>query len=207
MYQLAEMFQSANGDKADYAEAYVKRLSTVLQNLDMRAVAEIIDAIDHASREKRFIYFIANGGSAAVASHWVNDLVAGGFKEGTVPFRALCLADNVESVTAIANDSGFDNIFLNQLKVNLNPGDVVFAMSVSGNSENIIRAVDYANDHGAKTIGISGFDGGRLKGRCTINLHIPTTKDEYGPVEDTFGILDHIVTGYLTMSRGKSLHH
>jgi len=205
-YALAEMFKNAE-NPADYARRYAERLSALINELDFEAVAKIIALFEEASREKRVIYFIANGGSAAVASHWVNDLVAGGFLEGRPGFRAFSLSDNVESVTAIGNDSGFENIFVNQLKVNMNPGDVVFAMSVSGNSENIVRAVDWAKNHGAITVGVSGFGGARLKDRCKINLHIPTSPDEYGPVEDIFGILDHMVTGYLTMQRGKKLHH
>lgn len=204
--QLAQMYEAAASPQ-DYARRYAQHLSSLLEQLDFDAVAEIIEIFTRASLEKKFIYFIANGGSAAVASHWVNDLVAGSYIEGRPNFRALCLADNVESVTALGNDAGYDNIFLNQLKVNMDPGDVVFAMSVSGNSENIIRAVDWANQHGATTIGICGFEGGRLKNRCDVTLHIQATPDEYGPVEDIFGILDHMVTGYLTMRRGKKLHH
>ena len=205
-YTLASIFEESNSP-AEYARRYAERLSALLAELDFDAVVKMIDMLDEASQNKRFVYFIANGGSAAVASHWVNDLVAGGFLEGRPGFRALCLSDNVESVTAIGNDSGFENIFVNQLKVNMDPGDVVFAMSVSGNSENIIRAVDWAKSHGGKTIGVSGFKGARLKDRCDVNLHIPSSPDEYGPVEDIFGILEHMVTGYLTMRRGKKLQH
>lgn len=205
-YTLASIFEEAQSP-AQYAKRYAERLSVLLAELDFEAVAQMIEMLDEASQTKRFVYFIANGGSAAVASHWVNDLVAGGFLEGRPGFRALSLSDNVESVTAIGNDSGFENIFVNQLKVNMDPGDVVFAMSVSGNSENVIRAVDWAKGHGGKTIGVSGFKGARLKDRCDVNLHIPSTPDEYGPVEDIFGILDHMVTGYLTMRRGKKLYH
>jgi D-sedoheptulose 7-phosphate isomerase len=93
------------------------------------------------------------------------------------------------------------------LRTCLEAGDVVYAMSVSGNSENIIRAMDYAKEVGATRIGLCGFNGGRLKDHCDICLHIPTEPDEYGPVEDIFAIMDHIVTGHLTMKRGKRLHH
>lgn len=206
MHYLAKIFADAT-DKQDYTKKYLERLTQLLLELDRDAIAAIIDAFDRAYREQKVLYFIANGGSAAVASHWVNDLVAGAYREGEPGFRAFSLSDNGETVTAIGNDAGYDNIFVNQLKVHLQPGDVVYAMSVSGNSENIIRAVDYAKERGATTIGISGFEGGRLKGRCDINLQVPTTPDEYGPVEDVFAILDHIVTGYLTMNVGKKLHH
>jgi D-sedoheptulose 7-phosphate isomerase len=206
VHQLAHLFQTAGSTEA-YLRGYTERLTQVLQQLDLGVVAQIIDIMDRACRERKSIYFIANGGSAAVASHWVNDLVAGGYVEGQPSFKAFCLADNVETVTALGNDVGFEDIFSHQLKQRMEPGDVVYAMSVSGNSENIIRAMHTAKAQGGTTIGICGFDGGRLKDACDVALVIETTKDEYGPVEDTFGILDHLVTGYLTMKRGKWLHH
>ena len=206
MHQLAQLFQQADSTEA-YLRRYTERLSELLGQLDLPVVAKIIEVFDRACKERKSIYLIANGGSAAVASHWVNDLVAGGYVEGQPSFKAFCLADNVESVTALGNDAGFDDIFALQLKTRMEPGDVVYAMSVSGNSENIIRAMELARAQGGTTIGICGFDGGRLKDACDIALVIETTKDEYGPVEDIFGILDHLVTGYLTMKRGKWLHH
>jgi len=206
VHKLAEMFEAASSMQ-DYSSRYIDRLCAMLQAMDAAPIAKMAEAMETASQAGKTIYFMANGGSAAVGSHWVNDLVAGGFIDGQPGFRAISLNDNGESVTCIGNDSAFEDIFVNQLKVHLDPGDVVYAMSVSGNSENIIRAIDYANERGATTIGISGFEGGRLKDRAQISLHIPSTKDEYGPVEDIFGILDHIVSGYLTMKRGKFLHH
>ncbi|MCC6145834.1 MAG: SIS domain-containing protein [Candidatus Hydrogenedentes bacterium] len=206
MFTLARMFDEATSIE-DYAQRYVARLSRLLAELDTSAVARIIETMDQATENGKTYYFIANGGSAAVASHWVNDLVAGGYTEGVKPFKAFCLSDNVEAVTAIGNDSGYENIFSYQLRTCLQPGDVVYAMSVSGNSENIIRAVDYAKEVGATSIGLCGFEGGRLKDHADIVLHIPTEPDEYGPVEDIFAIMDHIVTGYLTMKRGKRLNH
>lgn len=206
MYTLARMFDEAQSP-SDYARRYCARLTEVLAALDVGAVQKIIEYIDCASREDRAVFFIANGGSAATASHWVNDLVAGGYVEGQPPFRAYALCDNVASVTALGNDAGFVHIFEHQLRVDMRPGDVVFAMSVSGNSENILRAIRYAHANGAKTIGVSGFDGGKLKELCDVSLLIPASLDEYGPVEDMFGIVDHIVTGYLTMKRGRRLHH
>jgi len=206
VHQLAQIYSEA-ANTEDYAKRYLQHLGNVLMRLDHAVIAQIIEAFHKAYLEGKVLYFIANGGSAAVASHWVNDLVAGAYREGEPGFRAFSLTDNGESVTALGNDSGYDYIFAMQLKVHLQPGDVVYAMSVSGNSENIIRAVDYAKERGATTIGVSGFDGGRLHGRCDINLNVPTTPDEYGPVEDVFAILDHVVTGYLTMKVGKKLHH
>lgn len=206
MHKLAELF-AASASVAEYAQKYVGRLHEVLQGIDSRAVAASIERIDQAFRDGRTLYLVANGGSAGVAAHIVNDLVAGGFCEDGPRFRAVCLSDNVPSVTALANDAGYDNIFAHQLRVHLGSGDVVLAMSVSGNSENIIRAMTYAREHDAATIGWCGFDGGRLAKCCDIAVHIPTTKDEYGPVEDAFGVLGHILCGHLTMRYGRKLHH
>jgi D-sedoheptulose 7-phosphate isomerase len=206
VHRLAQIFDAATSPQ-DYARRYLDRLTEVLAALDADVIGRIMTIMDEAASAGKTLYFIANGGSAAVASHFVNDLVAGGYNENGPPFKAFCLCDNVESVTAIANDSGFENIFSYQLRTCLQPGDVVYAMSVSGNSENVLRAVDYAKSIGASTIGICGFDGGKLKGRCDVALHVAATPDEYGPVEDVFAILDHVITGYLTMRRGKMLHH
>jgi D-sedoheptulose 7-phosphate isomerase len=206
MHTLATLFQSAATPQA-YATHYVEHLAKVLAAWDRDVIAAIIEAFEETSQAGRTIYFMANGGSAAAATHWVNDLVAGAYQPDQPGFRAISLADNTATVTALGNDAGFENLFVRQLEVMLQPGDLVYAMSVSGNSENIIRGIDYARAHGAKTIGIAGMTGGRLLGRCDINLHIAASADEYGPVEDAFAILEHIVSGYLTMRRGKWLHH
>lgn len=206
MHKLAEMFNSSKTTQ-DYVTKYCSRLSGMLSALDSGIIAKIVDIFEQASNENRAIYFMANGGSSAVASHWVNDLLVGAFMDGKPGFRAFALGDNVESVTAIGNDAGYENIFLYQLRVNMRPGDVVFGMSVSGNSPNVIKAIEWAKENGATTIGVSGFNGGKLKNICDVSLHIESDLDEYGPVEDIFGILDHIVMTYLAMRRGKRLNH
>ncbi len=206
MHKLAEIHGAATNVQ-DYFQAYTDRLTGLLNELDKDAIAATIDAIEQCSQRGNTLFSMANGGSAASASHLVNDLVAGCFLEEKPRLRTLCLTDNVATVTALGNDAGFDHIFSHQLRVHMRPGDVVLAMSVSGNSENLIQAVDYANEHGATTIGYAGFDGGRLAEKCQISVVIPTTKDEYGPVEDVFNILGHVVITYIAMSRGKYLHH
>lgn len=206
MYKMQEIYKASSGP-ADYARRYCAHMAEVLSKLDVEAVARAIEAMERTSANGRTMYFIANGGSAATASHFVNDFVAGSYVEGAPKLRAFCLTDNAASITALANDVGYEDIFAWQLKVNMVPGDLVYAMSVSGNSENIVRAVDYARANGATTVGISGFDGGRLAKAAEISVVIPSTKDEYGPVEDVFNVLDHIIIGYIAMHRGKWLHH
>jgi D-sedoheptulose 7-phosphate isomerase len=206
MHKLAEMFKAADSIQR-YGRDYADHLHEVLRGLDWDAVARAIDCIGDALDNNHALYIAANGGSAAVAAHIVNDLVAGGYVDHPSPFRVFSLTDNLATVTALGNDAGFDNIFECQLRVYLKPGDVVLAMSVSGNSENIIRAVNYAKSACVKTVGFCGFTGGRLAKACDIAVHASTSLDEYGPVEDTFSILGHLVCGYLTMKRGKFLHH
>ena len=205
-YRLENMYER-HAAPADYAGAYFARLGEVMAAVDVEKVGAAIAAIEAAAAAGRTIYLIANGGSAAVASHFMNDAIAGAWKEGLPPVKAMALTDNVESMTAISNDSEFANVFVNQLRVFMQPGDVVLAMSVSGNSPNVVRAVEWAKAHGGVTVGWTGFDGGRLAELADYGVHMPTTKDEYGPVEDMFSVLMHAVMTHLTLKRGKQLHH
>ena len=206
MYKIAEMFSKADSFKA-YVNLYNERLAEVMAGLDANAIACVADALDAARENRKAIYIIGNGGSAATAAHMVNDFVAGSYVEGKPAFRAFSLSDNVSTVTALSNDCGYEQIFEHHLKVHMEPGDVVLALSVSGNSPNIVRALEYARKHGAVTIGLCGFSGGKMAGLCDIVVHAKTTPDEYGPVEDVFSILGHIISGYLAMKMGKALHH
>ena len=206
MYKLKNLYRNT-GNPAEYVKEYGVRLKELINALDTEAVAKAVDVIEKAGKSGNTIFLIANGGSAATASHFVNDLGPNSLTEGKPGYCVLSLTDNVESVTAIANDAGFENIFSYQLKANMRPGDVVIAMSVSGNSENIIRGIEYARENGGYAIGWTGFEGGRLKNVADLCVYLPTTKDEYGPVEDMFSILAHMISGYLTMKRGRYLHH
>lgn len=206
MYYLASLFQQA-GDIEAYGRGYFDRVAELARTMDLSAVRRAAEYIGRTRETGGALYFMANGGSAAVAAHWVNDLMAGANQEGKPSFRAYCLTDNTSTVTAIGNDSAFENIFRDQLRAYVRPGDVVLAMSVSGNSENVIRGLRAAREAGAVTIGIAGMSGGRMAGCCDVFVHIPSTADEYGPVEDLFSLLEHLITGWLTMSGGKWMHH
>ena len=204
MNALADLFESSHSP-ADYAARYFRRVTELFAHIDSDAITKVIAILEQAGAQGRTIFCIGNGGSAAVASHFVIDLSPNTLVSGQPGLRAFSLTDNVESVTAIANDAGFENIFSYQLRASMQPGDVVIAMSVSGNSENIIRAVQYASEHAGHTIGWCGFGGGRLAKMCQLTIHVPTTLDEYGPVEAIFSHLAHIICGYLTMKRGRKL--
>ena len=144
---------------------------------------------------------MGNGGSAAVASHYANDIRIGTQTNGHKPFKAVSLTDNISIMTALANDEGYENIFVRQLEGALKAHDVVFALSVSGNSPNVLKAVRYAKEIGAITISCTGFDGGELKKITDINLHMPTKHGDYGPVEDVFTILGHLLYSYFKSDR------
>lgn len=179
-----------------FARAYAARLTALLQAIDFDEVGAFIDEIWQARETGARIFLMGNGGSAATASHFANDLTVGA-RGGAKPFRAVSLADNTALLTCLANDFGYESVFVRQLESQIQPGDIVVAISASGNSENLVRALELANARGNLTIAIVGFDGGRLRQLARRVVHIRTARGEYGPVEDVHLILDHILTGYL----------
>jgi len=193
--------------RREFAARYLAYLSDLLARLDVGVIEQIIGVFVEAGEQGKAIYFIGNGGSAATASHFANDIGIGTRAPGAKPFKAISLVDNVAVMTALANDEGYANVFVRQLEGRLQPGDVVVALSVSGNSANVVEAVRYAKEVGALTIGCTGFDGGRLRPMVDVSLHVPTPKGEYGPVEDAFQILDHLIYSYLKLERCGRLEH
>lgn len=181
---------------AAFARGYFSYIAEILGQMSETAVAAFIEAILAARERGAQIYFIGNGGSAATASHFAND-IAIGCRSWDKPFRAMSLTDNVPVMTAIANDYGYDHVFTLQLKALMRSGDVVVAISASGNSPNVVSAVEWAKAHGATTVSLTGFDGGKLRQITDINVHVPTAKGEYGPVEDIHMVLDHLIGAYL----------
>ena len=179
-----------------FARGYLDYTRDLLVRLDVSSIVLVTKTLLSARERGARIFFMGNGGSAATASHFANDIAIGS-KSWSKPFRALSLADNIPTLTAIANDDGYEEIFVQQLKIQMMPGDVVVAISASGNSPNVVRAMDYANARGAITVALTGFDGGKLKGISRIVIHVPTAKGEYGPVEDVHMILNHLVSAYL----------
>lgn len=176
-----------------FAKQYVGNLITLLQNIDLDAVEQIVDAFE---KSRGRIYIIGNGGSAATASHMVNDLGIGLKRRDIRDFDVQSLSDNTPVCSAISNDIGYENVFYMQLKNRINKDDILIAISCSGNSENIVKAVEYAKEQESTIIGVTGFDGGELKKLSDINFHIQTQKNEYGLVEDMHMILDHIIYSY-----------
>jgi len=195
MTTIESLFQK-NQDALKYSRAYVTNLTQLLETLDYQALVRIIDVFEKAYAQKKHIFFIGNGGSAATCGHFVNDLHAGSLRHGGGGFRAIDLTCNVASLTALANDVGYENVFVGQLEGQLDRGDVLVSISASGNSPNLVKAVDYAKTQGALTVGFLGFDGGALKGTCDVTIVVRTPKGEYGPVEDIHMVLDHLISSY-----------
>ncbi len=179
-----------------YAERYLAYLQELLGRISCDEIAAFIETLMRARVHGKRMYFIGNGGSAATASHFANDL-AFGTRSWRRPFRVISLTDNVALLSAVANDHGYEEIFTAQLKVLMEPGDVVVAISASGNSPNIVSAVRWANEHDAITVGLTGFDGGQLRQLARMSVHVQTRAGEYGPVEDLHMIFDHLVGTYL----------
>jgi len=176
-----------------FAKKYIKHLISVLQNSDLEAIEKIITLLDTT---KGTVYIIGNGGSAATAAHMVNDLGVGLKRRNIKNLHVQSLSDNSSVCTALANDIGYKNIFYMQLKDRIKKGDVLIAISCSGNSKNIIKAVKYAKKEDATIIGLTGFDGGKLKQLSDINFHVKTKKGAYGIVEDMHSIVNHIIYSY-----------
>lgn len=184
---------------SDFAGEYLERLKGLFDLLPLSKLDVITSLIEDAYVQRKQIFVIGNGGSAATASHMMNDLNKGvlGHK-GDAPwprFRVISLTDNVSLMTAWANDSDYNRVFSEPLRNLAQSGDLLIAISASGNSPNIIAAAETARDLGLKIVALAGFDGGKLARLADAAFVVPSR--EYGPVEDVHMILDHILTGYL----------
>ena len=168
----------------------------MLRGIDTNEIGNFIRTLIDARDRGATIFFIGNGGSAATASHFANDLSIG-TNDYKKPFRAVSLADNVAVISAIGNDFGYEDIFARQLQVLGRPGDVLVAISASGNSPNLLKAFNHAHEAGIRTIALTAFDGGKLKIMADQGVHVPTGPKEYGPAEDAHMVLDHLVGAYL----------
>src|ERR1039458_807258 len=184
---------------SEFAKDYIHGLKGVLDHLPLKPVDEIIQAIEQAQNDRRQVFVIGNGGSAATASHMMNDLCKGTLgHKGDAPWprlRVIALTDNVSLMTAWAHDVDYARAVSEPLKNLAQRGDLLVAISASGNSPNIIAAVEAAKQLGVRVIGLAGFGGGKLAKLAEICFVVPS--DGYGPVEDVHMILDHIITGYL----------
>lgn len=170
---------------------YIAMEQEVLGALEIDAVNECLNFLNETRLKKGRIYICGNGGSAATASHYQNDFNKGVSEYIDVPFRFHCLNDNVATLMAIANDIGYEEVFRFQLRGNMEPGDALIAISGSGNSKNVLNAVEYAKAQGCKVVGITGYSGGRLRELCDISLHVPVMSMQV--TEDIHMVFDHLM--------------
>ena len=185
-------------NKMDYTKDikdYLALEAELLGKLDVMQINEAINLLDEARIKRGNIYICGNGGSAATASHFQNDFNKGLSEHLEIPFRFCCLNDNTATIMAIANDISYDEIFCFQLRNKLEPNDLLIAISGSGNSKNIIKAAEYAKSKGIKIIGITGFNGGRLKELADVLLHAPINSMQV--TEDIHMIFDHLMMSML----------
>lgn len=175
---------------------YHRRLRASLESIDVAQVRTLGFACLQARQAGRQVLIMGNGGSAANASHIANDFLKHGHENARFSFRVLSLTDNVPWMTAISNDLGYQSVFVQQMRNHLCKGDVVIAISSSGNSPNIIEGTRYANTHGATTFAIVGFGGGELAGIARHVVMIPTAKGDYGVMEDGSLIVGHILSEF-----------
>jgi len=191
-----------NLDAKSFSKEYFRCLSNVLDQVDVGAIAAFIEELQSAIKGGNTVFFIGNGGSAATASHMVNDISFGSRQDDEdLPLRCLALTDNVAVITALANDCGYEHVFVRQLKNLYKPGDKLVAISVSGNSPNILAAVEWVKKQGGVVIGLVGFEGGKLKGLSDIAIEAKAVKGEYGLVEDTHTIIGHLVYTWLWFNK------
>ncbi len=184
-------------DLGEFVSGYFNYLNVLQMKLNITNINDVINCFITAREKGKTIYFAGNGGSAATASHFAQDLGEIGRKARVRSFKTISLTDNVSLLTAICNDYGYEKAFSIQLSELFSRGDVLVVISVSGNSPNVIDAVKQAKEMGGDTIGLVGFDGGKLLEMCDYVIHVKTDKGEYGPVEDIHMILDHMITSFL----------
>lgn len=190
-----------NDDRLDskpasvHAGLYLSALKTALDLIPMDVVDQIIETMIKAYREEKTIFIMGNGGSAATASHFACDLGKGTCVDGKKRFRVISLTDNIPLMTAWSNDTHYDNVFVEQLRGLMRPRDVVIGISGSGNSPNVLNAMEYGNSKGATTIGFTGFSGGKIKDMVNLCLVVPSDSMEH--IEDVHLALEHLICTYL----------
>ena len=175
----------------EHIQNYFSTLQFTLEQLPKQLIADVIDILQHARMRGSQVFIMGNGGSATTASHFVCDLAKNTRSKGLPHFRVIGLTDNMAMFSAYANDEGYENVFSQQLANLIRPGDVVIGISASGNSKNVIYAMEEAQAHDVTTIGFTGFDGGRLGQLVNLNIHVKSNIIEH--VEDIHLILEHVI--------------
>ena len=180
-----------NSRSVKYLDEVAKTLEHMEKDLPFKAEA-IVSALVKARDSGKRVYICGNGGSASTASHMASDLNKGANRKDAPRFKAVALTDNIPSMLAWANDSSYDDIFVEQLKNHLEKGDIVIGISGSGNSPNVLKALHYANDEGALTIGLTGFDGGKVAQLVQICYVVPNHVMQQ--IEDIHLLIEHMLS-------------
>ena len=196
----------------DYREdirEYLRNEIAVLESLDVDAINDVMNVLEEARLNGNTVYVFGNGGSSATASHYQNDFNKGISEYIDQKYNFLCLNDNVPTLMAVANDIGFEEVFRFQLRGRLKPGDVIFAISGSGNSKNVLNAVKYAKEQGNEVIAVTGYDGGELD--RISDYHLRADVNSMQITEDVHMIFDHLMmsiqTWYLCGKRHLHNYH
>ena len=171
---------------------YLSNVTVTLEELPVDKIAEVVELLEKVRRENRQVFIFGNGGSAATAAHFASDLCKGAICADKARIKAFALTDNVPLITALANDTSYENIFAEQLENYIAPNDVVIAISGSGKSPNVLKGVEVARSRGALSIGFSGFDGGKLKDIVDISIVVPNNNMEQ--IEDIHLVIEHVIT-------------
>ena len=179
-----------------FPELYKSELLNALDSIDLTAVERVIEVLRQARDEGRRIFTCGNGGSASTASHFATDIVKGASFGRDKRFRIMALTDSLPTLTAYSNDVSYECVFAEQLKNFAEPGDVLIAISGSGNSPNVLRAMEYANSIGCHTIALSGRDGGKMG--PLAQTHVRVAHPHMGRIEDGHLIVLHMI-GYYFM--------
>ena len=177
-----------------FSEAYKTSLLEAIDKIDLAAVETAIGWLCEARDAGRQIFVCGNGGSASTSSHFVCDMVKGASYKRANRFRIMALTDGLPTITAYSNDVGYDAVFVEQLKNFARPGDIFMAISGSGNSPNVVRAMQYAGEIGCQTIALTGRDGGRLGKLAQLNLQVGVP--HMGRIEDAHMIICHMICYY-----------
>jgi D-sedoheptulose 7-phosphate isomerase len=188
-------------DASAIMSAHFADVQRALIQVEPGVLHRLFDVLREARDRASLIYIAGNGGSAATASHWVNDLGKATKRSGRRPIKAMCLSDNTAWFSALANDEGYERSFAGQLENFAKPDDVLICISASGNSPNLVRAVELARTRGLITAALLGFDGGALKSRVEIPVCVSTDKGMYELVEDVHAVICHAITKCLIADR------
>lgn len=170
---------------------YISTLQLTMDQLPLQSIADVIAILQQARKTGSQVFVLGNGGSASTASHFACDLAKNTRQAGLPHYRAIALTDNMAMFSALANDEGYENVFSEQLASLVRAGDIVIAISASGNSKNVIRAAEMAHQYGAIVVGFTGFDGGRLAQMANINIHVNSNIIEH--IEDIHLMLEHLI--------------